>query len=197
MLLLMKALRKCVLTVMILMFNIPEVIVVEGNHDKARLKQVEPSLDIVITNGREISEDTLDLLKTLHQTRGIILMMDPDAPGEVIRKKIESHVGTTKHIFLPKHACIDKRKGKIGIEHASLSVLKEALMHHTKQASKATPSLTVADLTALGLSGTKRAALRRKHVGRKLHIGESNTKTFLRRLTMFGISKATLEKVIE
>ena len=178
------------------MLNISEVIVVEGNHDKARLKQCDHTLDIVITNGQEIALDTLKMLKTLNQTRGLILMLDPDAPGEAIRRRIESVVGKTKHIFLPKHACIDATKGKVGIEHAKLSVLKAALKEHTQKAQSIQKTLKVSDLCALGLSGSPEAAKRRKIVGEKLHLGQTNTKTLIRRLAMFNISKATLEKVI-
>ena len=48
-------------------YNIKEVVVVEGYHDLAKLKEVFQNIDVVITNGSEISEYTLNELKILNQ----------------------------------------------------------------------------------------------------------------------------------
>ena len=77
-----------------------EVIVVEGYHDLSKLRQIYDNVDIVITNGSEISQTTLEELKILNKTRGLILFLDPDYQGERIRRIINDYVGETKHAFL-------------------------------------------------------------------------------------------------
>ena len=85
-----------------------KVVVVEGYHDLSRLRDIFPNLDIVVTNGSEISQTTLDELKALNESRGLILFLDPDVPGERIRRIIQEYVGETAHAFIPKHLCISK-----------------------------------------------------------------------------------------
>ena len=42
-----------------------DIIVVEGLHDEIRIKSVYPNANVVITNGSEVSKETIDLLKEL------------------------------------------------------------------------------------------------------------------------------------
>ena len=45
------------------MYN--EVLVVEGKNDKARLLAIFPDLNVITTNGSEISFETLEMIKEL------------------------------------------------------------------------------------------------------------------------------------
>jgi len=67
--------------------KIKEVIVVEGTSDVQTLSNIIDA-DFIITHGSAISKDTLDLIKQTNLTRGVILFLDPDFPGEKIRKTI-------------------------------------------------------------------------------------------------------------
>ena len=58
------------------------IIVVEGYHDEAKIKAVYPNLDVVVTNGSEISKETLNLIKKLSEDNEIVIFTDPDYPGE-------------------------------------------------------------------------------------------------------------------
>ena len=173
------------------------IIVVEGNHDKARIKQAFPDADIMITNGREISEETLETLKHANQERGLLLFLDPDNPGEAIRKKINEYVGETKHAFLEKSLCIDHQKGKVGIEHAPLDAIREALKHQVYEPTEKRTDVTHKDLMRYGLVGSKDAREKRKALCNHFSIGLANGKTLLKKLDMFGISKKDIEKVVE
>ena len=64
------------------------LIVVEGKNDKNKLENIFKDANIIITNGSEISEDTLNTIKKLSENNEIVLCLDPDGPGEKIRKKI-------------------------------------------------------------------------------------------------------------
>lgn len=173
-----------------------EVFVVEGHHDEAKLKHLYPSCDVVITNGKEISEPTLTMLNELNKTRGLILLLDPDFPGESIRKKINNHVGETKHVFLAKHKCIDQHKNKVGVEHADDRYLKMMIDKHIYTHNPLNNPLKTADLISLKLMGNPQAKRNRKIVSEYFHLGECNAKTMRSRLNMFGINKSEIQKVI-
>lgn len=172
------------------------VIVVEGNHDKAKIHEIYPDADVIITNGSEISDSTLESLRHANKARGLILMLDPDTPGEKIRKTIVDAVGPTKHVFLKKDACIDHQKRKVGIEHASVKVIKDALSNYVHNDSGQAPSLTQSDLLELGLVGTKNARMNREKVTKHFSIGHANGKTLIKKLAMFGITKKAIERVV-
>ncbi|MBN2605046.1 MAG: ribonuclease M5 [Bacilli bacterium] len=174
--------------------KIKEVVVVEGYHDLATLKRIYSGIDIYITNGSEISQNTLEELKTLNKQRGLILFLDPDFQGERIRRIINDYVGNTKHAFLTKKDCISKNKKKVGIEHANRDKIIEALGSFYQTGQKLDKPITLIDLFNLNLIGNQNSKELRKKLGETLGIGLNNGKSLCNKLNMFGIS---LDKVIE
>lgn len=169
---------------------------VEGYHDLAKLKSIYPTLDIVITNGSEISDKTLNELRELNKSRGLILFLDPDYQGERIRRMINNYVGETKHAFLLKKDCISKNKKKIGIEHASKAIIMKQLdKYHVSNSQKA--QYDMSDMIAYQLMGSNDAKILRKKLCESLGIGLCNAKTLVKKLNMFGIEKARLEEAIK
>jgi len=81
--------------------TINEIVVVEGKTDSVKLQQLF-NVDTIITNGSAINKETISLIKQLALGRGVILFLDPDGPGEKIRKTIVNAVGETKQCFLKK-----------------------------------------------------------------------------------------------
>lgn len=173
-----------------------EVFVVEGNHDKAKLKSIYPMCDVVITNGKEISHATLELLKALNTSRGLVLILDPDFPGKSIRQRINDYVGPTKHVFLSKKECIDPIKQKVGVEHASTTYLKSMIDQHVLESKQDHHILTMTDMVNLGLTGSPRASHKRTAISEHFHLGECNAKTMLKRINMFNITKDAIMRVI-
>lgn len=173
-----------------------EVVVVEGYHDLAKLNTIFPKLDIVITNGSEISKQTLQELKQLNETRGLILFLDPDFPGQKIRQTINNFVGPTKHAHLAKEQCISKNKKKVGIEHAQDADIIEALENVLTPVTTNLNPLTIQDLFDLKLSGCKEAKSHRKTLCDNTGIGLSNAKTLLKKLNMFGITKEQIKTIL-
>ena len=168
---------------------------VEGYHDLAKLKEIDKSLDIVITNGSEISEETLNELKKLNQERGLILLLDPDYQGERIRRIINDYVGPTKHAFVRKKDAINKNKTKVGIEHVSKDLLIKSLSQfYTSSSNK--NLIKRSDLYNLGLLGKQNSKQRRKQLCEDLGIGLSNGKTLLNKLNMFSISLSQIETLL-
>ncbi len=169
---------------------------VEGYHDLAKLKAIYRDIDVIITNGSEISDETLNELKVLNKTRGLILFLDPDYQGERIRRLINSHVGETKHAFLPKEKCINKNKTKVGIEHAKDEDIFDALSKVLVQVPSRENPLTYKDMYELNLIGSSNSKKTRKEVTDSLGIGLSNGKMILKKLNMFGITKEEIIKIL-
>ena len=125
----------------------------------------------------------------------IIIFTDPDSPGEKIRSIITNAVPNASQAFLRKKECISNNKKKVGIEHASIEAIKEALGEiYTPTDLKDTISLL--DLYELGLNGYKDSRVLRDKISDILNIGKPNAKTFLKRLNLLQITKKELKDLI-
>lgn len=172
------------------------VIVVEGIHDEMKIKSVFPNANVVITNGREISQSTLDMIKKLSETNEIIIFTDPDSPGEAIRKRITEIVPNAKQAFLRKKDAISKNRKKVGIEHADSDIIKESL-DNLYIFNNSNNNINMSDLFRLGLNGNSGSAVLRDRISEHLNIGKPNAKTFLSRLNLINISLEELEDLCQ
>lgn len=171
-----------------------DIIVVEGTHDVSKIKSVYPLANCVITNGREIAKETIDLIKELSKTNNIIIFTDPDSPGERIRSIITEAVPNAKQAFLRKKDCISSNNKKVGIEHASKEAIIEALSN--VYSSNEVTTITNIDLYQLGLNGSNDSAILRDKISDILNIGRPNCKTFLKRLNLLGLTKKDVEELL-
>lgn len=171
------------------------VIIVEGIHDEMRIKSIYPNANVILTNGNQISEETITMIKKLSETNEIIIFTDPDYPGERIRKIITDVVPSAKQAFLRKNEAISKNKKKVGIEHASKESIVNSLQNVYTYSYKET--ITLKDLYELGLNGNSNSAILRNKVSDKLNIGKPNAKTFLKRINLINISKEELIKICQ
>ena len=174
--------------------NYKEIIVVEGEHDKAKILEVYPNSEVIITNGSEVSKETIEMLKELNKEKEIILFLDPDYPGKRIRAILEENLPNIKHAFLAKEKAIDNKKHKVGIEHAKKEDIVESL-NNLLTVSDEKGSLTMSDLYDLGLIGSLNSKDKRKKLSSLYPIGEANGKTLLKRLNYLNISKKELEDI--
>lgn len=164
------------------------VIVVEGKNDKAKLSSIFPSSTIVITNGSEISADTIAYLKSLSENSDIVLCLDPDFPGNKIRQKILDEISNTYNVYAQKEKAISKNKKKVGIEHMS----KEDILDMFKNIYQVNNngSITYQDLYELGLMDNKK---KREKLCKDLSIGYCNAKQLLKRLNALNIDIDTVK----
>ena len=173
-----------------------DIIVVEGLHDASRIKELYPLANCVITNGCEVSKETLNLIKKLSENHNIIVFTDPDSPGERIRKIVEDAVPGCKHAFIRKKDSISKNNKKVGVEHADLDVIKESLENVYSYNDKNIGNITNLDLYELGLNGDSNSSIYRNKISDILNIGKPNSKTFLKRLNLIGITKEELQELL-
>lgn len=171
---------------------IKEVIVVEGKNDTKRLKTFF-DCETIETHGLGLNKETIEFIKQMQEKRGIILFLDPDNPGEKIRNRLNSEISYLKNAFILKED--GRTKKKVGIEHASCEVLKEALDNLVTY-GEYDNNLNMADLNELGLMGDDNSKEKRLIISKHFHIGKCNGKTMLKRLNLLGIKKEDLYNIL-
>src|SRR5690554_2825719 len=174
----------------------PKVFVVEGKNDYSRLKQLYPDMFIIITNGSEILEDSIEALTKLDETHDIILFLDPDYAGQRIRNILSKKLTHIYHAFIDQDKAISKNHKKIGVEHAKKEDIEEALKHIKMVRQDTNHDIDMHFLYDVGLIGQKQSKTLREQLSKKLHIGHVNGKTLYHRLKAFGIHKKDICEVI-
>ena len=166
-----------------------EVIVVEGRDDTRRLKEIFPEIETIETNGSAIDTQTLERIKVLNETRGVIVFTDPDFPGNKIRQAVTQVVPQCKHAYLKKQDAIAKNGNGVGVEHASDEVIKSALENLLTASKQVVEEIEVQFLIENHLIGYSNSKALREQLSDVLGIGYVNGKQLQKRLMMFGISK--------
>lgn len=166
---------------------IKEAVVVEGRYDAARVRQVVQTT-VVQTDGFGIfrKPDTVELLRKLAKTTGLIVLTDSDSAGFVIRDRIGGAIteGTVKHAYVPEIKGKERRKtapskeGLLGVEGQENEVILAALLRagatpEDAECTATPPFLTKARAYQDGLSGTKNSAARRKRLLQLLQLPQA------------------------
>lgn len=170
--------------------NIKEVIVVEGKDDVAAVKRA-CSAEVIITNGLGITQETLERIRMAKERRGVIVLTDPDYPGDKIRKIIDKAVPGCKHAYLEKDQEI------IGVEYASPEEIIQALKRARSSKTPKLQEFSTSDLYDWGLLGSDASGIRRKKVAKQLGLGQANGKQFLSRINGYGLSREEVENAVE
>jgi len=176
--------------------KIKEIIVVEGKDDTRAIQRALDA-DTIETNGSAVNKETLEKIKLAQQTRGVIVLTDPDYPGEKIRKTIAEHVPDCKHAFIDKRDAKPKSGRGIGVEHASPATIRLALSEAQLMAEEWKESITKDELIQAGLIGGPSSAGRRERLGELLKIGYTNGKQLHKRLMMFQIPRESFFQALD
>lgn len=171
------------------MISIEPVIIVEGRYDKNKIKQIFDTV-VLETAGFGIFKDKekAALIRRLAQTRGILVLTDPDHAGFLIRGYLKNIAaeGKVYHAYIPDRLGKEKRKahpsreGKLGVEGVTEEEIIQAVrrsgvaMDGRQEAREETP-VTKADLYALGLSGGPDSKEKRRLLLKKLDLPENMT----------------------
>ena len=165
---------------------IKEVLVVEGKMDVAAIRRAVEA-DCLVTGGFSLSRRALSDIQKAYERRGLIILTDPDAAGERIRRFLARRFPAAKHAFIPQEEAM--ANDDIGVEQASPAAICTALakvrtVHWTPR-----ETFTEEDMAAARLSGAVAAGERRAQLGALLGVGYANAKTFLRRLNHYGVTR--------
>lgn len=174
------------------MKEIKEIIVVEGKSDKQFLETFLKA-DILTCNGSAIDGFDKEYLIELSKTRGVIVLTDPDYPGERIRKEVSSYLPVCKHAFVRKENSI--KKHKVGVAEASKEEVLRALENVVTFDENSKGNLTETDLFLLNISGPNSSKNKEKVIN-QFHLGYCNSKTLLKRLNLLKVNKEALENII-
>ena len=167
------------------MVKIRQAIVVEGRYYKNTISQVVDA-PVFETSGFGIMKDKaqLALLRRVAKERGLIVFTDSDGGGFVIRNYLKGAIPAEHlfHAYIPDIYGKEKRKaapgkeGKLGVEGMPAQVILEALGRcgaiFEETAASTKGGITKQDLFALGLSGGKNSAEKRKLLLKKLELPE-------------------------
>ena len=158
------------------------VIVVEGKNDKNKLENIFKEAFIITTNGSEINKETLNTIKEMSVNNEVVLCLDPDGPGERIRKKIMEYVPTCSNVYAIKEKAISKNKRKVGIEHMA----KEDIVKLFSKVHKSynNGNIKFNEIYELGLANSKE---KRRDLCSKLNISYCNAKQLLKRLNVMSV----------
>ncbi len=165
---------------------IKEIVVVEGHSDTNKLKKLF-DVETIETNGFALDEETINLIKKSAKTRGVILFLDPDGPGEAIRKKISIHLDYFQNIFIDPNK-IKKNSKKIGVAEAQDSDILEAFKNIVTF-DKNIQTISWDEYLSLNLNTQEK----RKQICDLFKISVCNNKQLFKRLNMMGIKLKDLK----
>jgi ribonuclease M5 len=174
--------------------TLPLLYVVEGKNDVATLTQVFDG-PILTTNGSAVSDDLIQQLLILEAKYSIVLLLDPDGPGEKIRRTLNNHLNYPVNIFIPKEIARSRNKQKVGVEHVSRETLKLHLLE--PKTIQRVEAVSMLQLVELGLAGVAGASTRRTKICSVFNLGLANAKTLRHKLQMFGITYDQVELTLE
>jgi ribonuclease M5 len=165
--------------------TVREVILVEGRYDAHAVRGAVDAA-VLETNGFGVFRDAelRALLKRLAAERGVIVLTDSDAAGQLIRGHLRGILPAeqVKHAYVPEIPGKERRKtaaskaGLLGVEGMDAQTLRDALLHAGATVGDGPPGqagtdpITKADLYEWGLSGTADAASRREALLRTLNL---------------------------
>lgn len=170
-----------------------EVIVVEGKNDAQAVKRAVEA-QVLVTQGWQLSPNTLANLRGAYERRGLIILTDPDGPGERIRARLAALFPQAGHAYIPKEAA--RGEGDVGVENASPASIRTALARARHYQEGAGPAFTMEDLFRWGLNGASQAAARRAALGAALGLGYGSAKHLLTWLNAYGLSRAEVEEAV-
>ena len=173
-----------------------QVIVVEGKHDEQKIKSIFPDIDCIVTNGSEISKETLNLIFETSKKREVILFLDPDFPGKQITNKILQTNGSFRIAYINKENAKRKNNKKIGVEHASREMIIKSLsnLFTVKEEEK---NISIKDIIQRNLINKENSSLLRNKLCKALNIPVCNGKSLLKTLNILKISIDKIDSLIE
>lgn len=194
------------------MIRVREVIVVEGKYDRQRVLSAVDAL-VVETGGFRLFHDAdkKQMLRTLAQQRGLIILTDSDGAGLVIRNHISSFVppDKLKQAYVPPLPGKEARKrqpsreGLLGVEGMDASVVVGALrragatVEEDGNGLSAGEPLTKRDLYDLGLSGRPDSAVRRRALAARLGLPSYLSAARLAEVVGVLMTRAQLEALLK
>lgn len=171
--------------------KIDGVIVVEGKTDKDKLLKLFDA-NIITTNGSAINKKTIELIRRSSINNRIILFLDPDYVGEVIRKTIINALPNIDfyNCFVSKDD-MDKSKIKKGVAEATDEAIIKAFNNLISFKAN-NNSLSLLEFNSLAINSKEQ----RIKICDHFNISYCNNKQLFKRLNMMNIDIDTIKQVL-
>ena len=174
--------------------KINDLIVVEGKTDIDFLSSFLDA-NFYSVNGSAVNEKDAQYLSKVSEKTGIIILTDPDFPGEKIRNYLNENIANVKNAYVRKEYSI--KKNKVGVAESTKSEVLRALENYViYNKENKDHNLSNYDLYELGLIGNENSKELRKIVDETYHTGKSNGKSLLKKLNCLNVRKEELEKLL-
>lgn len=173
---------------------IKEIIIVEGRDDTRRLKEVV-QCETIETNGSAINSRTMQEIAVALETRGAIVLTDPDYPGKQIRHKIRAQFPQIKEAFVHRNKA-KSAHGKFGVEHAGRDEILRSLSDVLTNSIDREEIYGAREMSYYQLAGHPKSKQLRTRVCEMLGIEYSNGKELRNKLNRYQIPIAQLEAVL-
>ncbi len=169
--------------------------VCEGITDEDKLKKLG-CLFVIVTGGKYIRSEIIAFLKEVHSYRQIVLVLDPDGPGNQIEKRLTEELGNCLSVKAKKKDAI--KHGKVGIAEMEMTDLKGLMRPYilhdiTSDEMLSFDEYLFYDLKLVG-KGSKE---RRDKLVRKYHIPFTSKKNVEDCLLMLGITENEIKECID
>ncbi len=171
--------------------TIDGVVIVEGKTDTQKLSKLF-NVETVETNGLNLKQETIDFIKELAKTKQIILFLDPDGPGEKIRRRLVDELKTTVNIFIDKKDINFENNSKIGVAEAYDQAIIAAFNNYVVFSQEQNQTLSWDDYLSLDLN----SKIKRQALCDKLHISPCNNKQLFKRLNMMNIKLDDIKRIL-
>ena len=159
--------------------------VVEGVTDEDKLKKAGCKY-VIRTGGVFIQADIINLIKMTSKVRKIVILTDPDGPGEKIRYLVKKELDSNSWIDLKADA---KNSKKVGIAQMKMKdlveLLKPFLDHDNK--SNEIPPYAIYSLYEMKLTGDN-SSTNKEHLEKNLGIHIPSSKTLCMYLNMLALT---------
>lgn len=166
------------------------IIVVEGKTDVDKVSKLVEA-HFVITNGSEVSRETISYLQTLSKTRKIIVLTDPDYPGLRIRNIISNNVPNCFHAYVDRSKSSNGKK--LGVAECEDNEIKRALANLVQfKTDEKNEIISSFNMYKLGLTGKPNSAFLREKVFKHFELGYGNAKTLAKHLSLSGVKEEEL-----
>ena len=169
------------------------ILVVEGKSDVSFLSNYL-ECEFVITNGSEVSKETIEYLKTSSKSKRIIVLTDPDFPGKKIRTILDEKIPNLEHCYVDKAKSI--KNGKVGVAECDIEEVYKALSRSFVNKNSVKETITINELYELDLLGSKNSKDNREKLSNKLGLGFNNGKSLHKRLNSLGLTKEEVQKLL-
>ncbi len=160
------------------------ILVVEGKSDYNIIRKISKEVEIFITGGLGLDDKKIQDLKNIskNHNKKIVVLTDPDVPGEIIRNKIEEKIDNVYHLYANKD--LANKNKNIGIENMSIEDIKKIFSNKLYKKEKLNKKYTISDLINIGIYNDKK---KRMEFCNKHSISYGNNKKVLRQINNYGI----------